>query len=132
MFSRACLKKGGMEVAARAGDGWIANPVITTNASAGNQTITAAMIAGGSAVFTGAAGAVQYTVDTVANILAALTGMDIGDTYAFTVTNTAAQTATLNTAVTGVTYAGFTTANAQTRTGIIEKTSSTTIKLTWI
>jgi len=99
---------------------------------AGNQAITVAMIMGGAGVFTGAAGAVQYTVATAVDILAAMPDMDIGDTYTFTVTNTAAQVATLNTASAGVTYAGFTTANAQTRTGIIEKTSATTIKLTWI
>ena len=132
MFNRPCVYDGGLERESRVGDGYLDKPLVTTNSSAGNQTITVAMIMGGAAVFTGAAGAVQYTVDTAANILAAMPSMDIGDTYCFTVTNTAAQTATLNTAVTGVTYAGFTTANAQTRTGIIEKTSSTTIKLTWI
>jgi hypothetical protein len=58
--------------------------------------------------------------------------MDIGDSLTFTVTNTAAQVATLNTAAAGVTYAGFTTANAATRTGIITKTSGTTVTCTWI
>ncbi len=132
MFVRNCVKQDGMERQARAGDGWMANPLITTNASAGNQSITLAMIAGGAGVFTGAAGAVQYTIPVAADIIAAFPDMDIGDSLTFTVTNTAAQAATLNTAATGVTYAGFTTANAQTRTGIITKTSSTTVTCTWI
>ena len=132
MFVRACVKQSGLERPARVGDGFMANPLITTNAAAGNQAITVPMILGGVGIFTGAAGAVQYTVDTAANILAAMPDMDIGDNYEFTITNTAAQVATLNTAVAGVTYAGFTTANAQTRTGIITKTSATTITLTWV
>lgn len=132
MFSRAVVTQEGLQRQARAGDGWLANPLITTNAAAGNQSITVAMIAGGAGVFTGAAGAVAYTIPVATDIIAAFPDMDIGDTLTFTVTNTAAQVATLNTAAAGVTYAGFTTANAQTRTGIIEKLSSTTVKCTWI
>jgi len=132
MFTRACVYEKGMERQARAGDGWLANPVITTNAAAGNQSITLAMIAGGAGVFTGAAGGVQYTIPVAADIIAAFPQMDIGDSLTFTVTNTAAQVATLNTAAAGVTYAGFTTANAATRTGIITKTSGTTVTCTWI
>jgi hypothetical protein len=132
MFTRACVKDDSMERQARAGDGWLANPVITTNAASGNQSITIAMIAGGAGVFTGAAGGVQYTIPAAADIIAAFPQMDIGDSLTFTITNTAAQVATLNTAATGVTYAGFTTANAQTRTGIITKTASTTVTCTWI
>ena len=132
MFVRACVYQDSMEKQARSGDGWLANPLITTNAAAGNQAITIAMIAGGAGVFTGAAGAVQYTVPVAADIIAAFPDMDIGDSLTFTVTNTAAQAATLNTAAAGVTYAGFTTANAQTRTGIITKTAAATVTVTWI
>lgn len=131
MFVRACVYDESMERQARAGDAWLANPVITTNASAGNQTITAAMIAGGVGVFTGAAGAVNYTFDTAANILAANPTMDIGDTLVCKLTNTAAQTATF-VAGTGNTLAGFGTMNAQTRTALITKTSSTTTTITII
>jgi len=132
MFVRAEVYEKGLCRKVRAGDGWLANPLITTNASAGNQSITIAMLAGGAGVFTGAAGAVAYTIPVAADIIAAFPEMDVGDTLVFKLTNTAAQAATLNTAATGVTYAGFTTANAQTRTAIIEKTSSTTVKCTWI
>jgi hypothetical protein len=131
-FTRACLYDQGLERLARAGDYQMLNPVITTNAAAGNQSITLAMISGGVGVFTGAAGAVQYTIPMAADIIAAYPQMDIGDSIMFNITNTAAQAATLNTAATGVTYAGFTTANAQTRTGIITKTGAATVTCTWI
>ena len=131
MFTRACLYENGLERKARAGDGWLANPIITTNAASGNQNITIPMIAGGAGVFTGAAGGVTLTVPTAADIIAAFPHMDIGDSLVFTITNTAAQVATLTTA-TGVTLAGFSTANAQTRTCILVKTSSTTVTITAI
>jgi len=131
-FKRVMLDDGGVQRRARAGDASSNNPVITTNASAGNQSITIPMIAGGVGVFTGAAGGVQYTIPVAADIIAAFPEMDIGDTLEFSITNTAAQVATLNTAAAGVTYAGFTTANAATRVGLITKTSGTTVTCTWI
>ena len=131
-FTRACLYDQGLERLARAGDYQLLNPVITTNAAAGNQSITIPMISGGVGVFTGAAAGVQYTIPVAADIIAAYPQMDIGDSVMFTIVNTAAQIATLNTAATGVTYAGFTTANAQTRQGIITKTSATTVTCTWV
>ncbi len=131
MFSRACVYQDGMERQARAGDGFLANPVITTNAAAGNQSITVAMVAGGVGVFTGAAGAVNLTFPTAADLIAAFPDMDIGDSYVFTITNTAAQVATF-VANTGNTIAGFTTTNAQTRTCVMTKTASTTTTITII
>jgi hypothetical protein len=131
-FTRACVYDQGLERIARAGDYQLLNPVITTNAAAGNQSITIPMISGGVGVFTGAAAGVQYTIPVAADIIAAYPQMDIGDSVMFTIVNTAAQIATLNTAATGVTYAGFTTANAQTRQGIITKTSATTVTCTWV
>jgi hypothetical protein len=113
------------------GDGLMMHPKITTNAAAGNQAITTAAILGGVALFTGAAGAVDYTVPTAAAILAVMPEMDIGDTYAFALTNTAAQAATIVTN-TGVTLAGFTTLNAATRTCIIERTAAATVTITTI
>ncbi len=132
MFVRACVYQDSMERQARAGEGFLANPIITTNASAGNQNITVAAIMGGVALFTGAAGAVTYQMPTAADLLAAMPDMDIGDSYVFKVTNTAAQTATLNNAATGVTFAGFASANAATRIGIITKTAATTVTVTFI
>jgi hypothetical protein len=131
-FTRACVYDQGLERIARAGDYQLLNPVVTVNATAGNQSITIPMMSGGVGVFTGAAGAVQYTIPVAADIIAAFPQMDIGDSFMFSITNTAAQIATLNTAAAGVTYSGFTTANAQTRTGIITKTSATAVNCVWI
>ena len=130
-FKRACVYDGRLEREARTGDGWLANVRVTTNASAGNQSITIPQILGGVALFTGAAGAVNLTTPTAADIIAAMPDMDIGDTYVFKLTETAAQTATI-VAGTGVTLAGFTTLNAATRTCIIEKTAATTVTITTI
>ena len=132
MFCRAQVQEKGMERAARVGDGWLANPRVVTNAAAGNQDITINAILGGVALFTGAAGAVTYQMPTAAAIIAAMPDMDIGDSYVFEVTNTAAQTATLNNAAVGVTFAGFSTVNAGTRTGIITRTGAATVSVTFI
>lgn len=127
MFSRACLYKGGIEQEARAGDGFLANPLITTNASAGNQSITVTQIAGGIAQFTGAAGAVNLTLPTAAAILAAFPDMDIGDSYLFAVSNTAAQAATITTN-TGITLSGNSAVvNATMKWVLLVKTASTTM-----
>lgn len=131
-FTRACVYDQGLERLGRAGDYQLLNPVVTVNAAAGNQSITIPMIAGGVGVFTGAAGAVAYTIPVAADIIAAYPQMDIGDSFMFSITNTAAQVATLNTAAAGVTYAGFATVTAHTRTGTITKTSATAVTCTWI
>ena len=129
MFVRVEVEEKGMKRSARVGDGWLANPRVVTNSSAGAQTISLDQILGGVARFTGAAGAVTYTTDTAANILAAMPDMDIGDTYVFSVSNTAAQTATIagGTGVTAV--SGNLTVNATSKFFVLEKTSSTTMNL---
>ena len=132
MFCRAQVEEKGKECAARVGDGWLANPRVVTNAAAGNQDITINAILGGVALFTGAAGAATYQMPTAAAIIAAMPDMDIGDSYVFKVTNTAAQAATLNNAAVGATFAGFTTVNAGTRTGIITRTGAATVSVTFI
>lgn len=134
MFCRARVVEKGMERAARVGDGWLANPRVVANAAAGNQDITINAILGGVALFTGAAAAtaVTYQMPTAAAIIAAMPDMDIGDSYVFQIVNTTAQTATLNNAVAGVTFAGFTTVNAGTRTGIITRTGAVTVTVTFI
>lgn len=130
-LKRAMIRDGGLSRDARSGDGYFGAPRIGTNANAGNQTITISQIAGGVALFTGAAGAVAYTTPTAAQIIAAFPELDIGDTMTFKLTNTAAQTATI-TAGTDITLAGFTTVNAATRECIIERTAATTVKITSI
>ena len=126
MFVRACVKDSTGERVARAGDGWMANPLVTTDSTAGNRNITMSAILGGAAVFTGAAGAVAYTLPAAATIIAAMPNMDIGDSYVFTLTNTAAQVATITTN-TGLTVSGNVTANAATRRVVLTKTAATTM-----
>lgn len=130
-FVRPQVRDAGEYRESRVGDGLLMHPKIVTNAAAGNQSITVAQVLGGVALFTGAGGAVAYTVPTAALLLAAMPDMDIGDTYAFKLTNTAAQTATITTAD-GVTLAGFTTVNAATRTCIITRTGAATVSITSI
>lgn len=132
MFVRPEVYEKGMCRQARIGDGFLANPLITTVTTAGNLTITVPAILGGVARFTGAAGAVTYTTPTAALLLAAMPDMDIGDTYVFTIVNTAAQAATIagGTDVTAV--AGNLVVNADSKTFGLTKTSATTMDLTSI
>lgn len=129
MFTRPCVYDKGMERQARAGEGFMANPIIGTNSAAGNQTISVAQIMGGVARFTGAAGAVTYTTDTAANLAAAMPAMDIGDSYVFSIVNTAAQVATIagGTGVTAI--AGNLTLNAASGLFALVKTGAATFDL---
>lgn len=129
MFVRPEVYEKGMMRQARIGDGFMANPRVVTVATAGNLTITTDQILGGVARFTGAAGAVTYTTPTAALLLAAMPDMDIGDTYVFMISNTAAQAATIagGTDVTAV--AGNLVVNATSKMFVLEKTSDTTMNL---
>lgn len=127
-FVRAEVFDKGNERPMRVGDGFVAMPARIVNSAAGNQTISLAQILGGVAVFTGAAAAVTYTTDTAANILAAMPAMDIGDTYVFMLSNTAAQAATIA-GGTGVTASGNLVVNATAKMFLLEKTSATTMNL---
>lgn len=129
MFVRPEVYEKGMSRQARIGDGFIANPRVVLNSAAGAQTISLDQILGGIARFTGAAGAVTYTTETAANILAAMPDMDIGDTYVFVISNTAAQAATIagGTGVTAV--AGNLVVNATSKMFVLEKTAATTMNL---
>lgn len=129
MFVRPYVREDGCERPARVGDGFLANPLITTVATAGNLTIGVPAILGGIARFTGAAGGVTYTTPTAALLLAAMPEMDIGDTYVFMISNTAAQAATIagGDGVTAV--AGNLVVNATSKMFVLEKTSATTMNL---
>lgn len=125
-FNRAMIREAGMVRPAQAGDTG-ANPVVTTIATAGNLTMTVAAVLGGVIVYTGAAGAVAYTLPTAADLIAALPDMIIGDSCSFKLCNTAAQVATITTATGFDSVDGLVTANAATRTIILTKTSATTM-----
>ena len=130
-FNRARIIKKGMEQSMRNGDGFLDNPLVTTVATAGDLTIGLSAMLGGICVFTGAAGAVAYTTPTAAAIIAACPDMDIGDTFKFILTNTAAQVATI-TAGAGVTIAGIATANANSRHCFVTKDSATAVTITCV
>jgi len=97
-------------------------------ATAGNLTVTTGQIASGAMVFTGAVGAVAYTYPTGAALDLAFPDMPIGSTIQFTVTNTAAQVATMTTAA-GLTLTGLVTINAATRRVYMTKTAAATYTL---
>lgn len=125
-FLRPEVFEKGLERPMRVGDGFPANPLITSVATAGNLTLTVPAVLGGIAQFTGAAGAVAYTLPLAADLIAAMPDMDIGDSYVFKIQNTAAQVATVTTN-TGITLTGNVTINANTRDVVLTKTSSTTM-----
>ena len=131
-FNKALVRDGAMFREAVAGDGLVGNYIEpVTVATAGALTIGMTALLGGSAIFTGAAGAVAYTMPTAALIAAAFPKLGVGDSFCFYLTNTAAQVATI-TAGANVTVSGLATANADTRLCIYKRDSSTTGTLTCI
>lgn len=126
MFVRNIVRQSGTHREARTGDGMCAHVKPVVVATAGNLTIGVDAIQQGAPTFTGAAGAVAYTFPTAALLIAALPGMDIGDTYTFVISNTAAQVATLTTAA-GITLTGNVTVNADSRICVLELLSATTV-----
>lgn len=126
MFVRNIVRQSGTHREARTGDGLCAHIKPVVVATAGALTIGVDAIQNGAAVFTGAAGAVAYTFPIATLLIAALPDMDIGDTYSFIVSNTAAQVATLTTAA-GITLTGNVTINADARICVLEKLSATTV-----
>lgn len=129
MFVRPCVYDASMERQARVGEGFMAMPLVTTNAAAGNQTISVSQIAGGVARFTGAAGAVTYTTPTADELAAAFPTMDIGDTYVFSIVNTTPQLATIagGTGVTAV--AGLLNLLSGSGLFLLEKTAAAAFNL---
>lgn len=126
MFVRPEVQEKGMERKARVGDGFLAMPLINSVATAGNLTLTVAAVLAGVAQFTGAAGAVAYTLPLATDLIAAMPDMDIGDSYVFVIQNTAAQAATVTTN-TGITLTGNVVINAASKFVVLTKTSSTTM-----
>lgn len=123
-FNKVLVRDGAMFREAVAGDGLIGNYIEpVTVATAGALTIGTDAILGGCAVFTGAGGAVAYTMPTATVLTAALPKMGIGDSLCFYLCNTAAQVATI-TGVASVVVSGLATANAATRLCILKKTAS--------
>jgi hypothetical protein len=126
MFVRPEVQEKGMERKARVGDGFMAMPLVNTVATAGNLTLTVAAVLAGVAQFTGAAGAVAYTLPLATDLIAAMPDMDIGDSYVFVIQNTAAQAATVTTN-TGITLTGNVVINAASKFVVLTKTAATTM-----
>lgn len=127
MFVRPTVFQSGFQRPSRIGDGMMAAPLITSVATAGDLTLTVPAVLGGIAQFTGAAGAVAYTLPLAADLIAAMPDMDIGDSYLFAISNTAAQTATVTTN-TGITLSGnAATINASMKWILLVKTAATTM-----
>jgi hypothetical protein len=126
--TRVIVQDGALSRAARNGD-TILNPVISTVTADAAATISAAQIAGGVVQYTAFSAGRVLTTDTAVNILAAFTGMDVGDSISLVVSCVAAFAGTYA-AGAGVTLAGRATTPASSYSLIyITKTSATTV--TW-
>ena len=130
MFVRAEVSEKGMPRQSRVGDGFIANPLITTVATDAAVTVAVAAVLGGVLQYTGFSAGRVITTPTAADLIAAMPDMDIGDTYYFVTSITTAFAGTWA-AGADVTLAGRATTPASSSTGVvIEKLSATTVKWT--
>lgn len=128
MFSRPLVQDNLMTRGGRAGDFSLLNPAITLNAVDGNDTMTAAEIAGGVMQYTAFTVGRTLTTDTAANILAANAAMDVGDVLMCKVSIVPAFAGTFA-AGTGVTLAGRTTCPAASSVDVcITKLTATTVE----
>lgn len=126
-FMRSMVREAGVEREAKQGEGMLAHVKWGLVTTAGNLTLTVPQVLGGIAAFSGAAGAVAYTLPLATDLIAAMPNMDIGDTYTFIISNSAAQNATITTN-TGITLSGNgAVVNAGFKILVLEKTSSTTM-----
>lgn len=110
-FLRRGLETDGVNVSVRNGqmsaNEYVKKTTVTTDATAGNLTYTAAQLLGGLILRDPAGGARDDVTPTAALIVAALNHVQVGDSFEFTIRNTAdaAETITV-TAGDGVTLSG--------------------------
>lgn len=131
LFKRPVITCNGQELNARggAGMGEISNISVRTISADANTTLTVADMSGGAVLFTGFTAGRTITTPTAAQIIAAAPDMDIGDSFALTLSVSVAFAGTYA-AGTGVTLAGRATLPASSSTYVVvTKTSSTTV--TW-
>lgn len=131
MFLRANLREsGGLVRSMGAGDGFVANPILQTQATDSAQTLTVAQINSGIYIRSGMTAGRTDTTDTAVNILAAAPDMGVGDSYMFAISVTTAFALTLSGGV-GVTLAGYTSVPASgMRWFVVTKTAATTVTIT--
>lgn len=121
---------GDMTRPANVGDGWLCHLKGTIQATDSNQALPISSIIGGLYIRNGMTAGRSDTIDTAANILAAMPGMDIGDSFLFSVSVGTAFLWTLLTN-TGVTLAGKVTVPASGFGHfLVTKTSATTVTIT--
>lgn len=132
LFKRLQYTAMGQEVPGKSsvGTGMFANlaPVVKTTDA--NYTLPVAEMAGGCVVFTSFTAGRNLTTPTAAQILAAASDMDVGDSFTFIVSSIAAFAATW-VAGTGVTLAGRATTPASSFSLIVvEKTGAAAVRWT--
>lgn len=131
LFKRPIITCNGQELNTRGGSGMgeISNISVRIISADANQTLTVADISGGAVLFTGFTAGRQITTPTAAAILAAAPDMDIGDSFAITLSVSVAFAGTY-VAGAGVTLVGRATLPASSSAYIVvTKTSATTV--TW-
>ena len=123
-FVRALVRDKGLEREAVAGDGWLANPAIVTDATDAAATITVAAIQAGVWQRTTLTATRADTFPIATLILAALPFMNVGDTYPFVISNSDASDKITATTAAGITLSGNVDILANTfRIFLIRKTS---------
>lgn len=129
MFRRVALYVNGILRKARAGDGWLAHLLRTDQSTDSNQTITVGAIIGGLYTRSGTNTNRTDTTAIATDILAALPGMDVGDTHLFMVGNLTANSLVIA-GGTGVTASGnLTVLTLTTKFFMLQKTSDTTLTM---
>lgn len=129
-FVRPSVFEKGLPRKARAGDGWLAFPKVTGQATDSNQVISTAAILGGLYKRTGTNTSRTDTTDTAVAILAAMPEMDIGSVYMFMVANQTGTNPLVIAGGTDVTASGNLTVVAlTTKWFMLTKTSATTMTL---
>lgn len=132
LFKRVQYTGAGQELPGKSsvGTGMFANLSITSKTTDANHTLTVAEMAGGVVYYSALSAGRNVTTPTAAQILAAASDMDVGDTFAFIVSIQDAFALTW-VAGSGVTLDGRATTPASSFSIIVvEKTGAATVKWT--
>lgn len=128
-FVRPQVFESGLPRKARGGDGWLAFPKKTNQATDSNQVISTSAILGGLYVRSGTNTSRTDTTATAVAILATMPDMDIGSVYMFMVANQTANTIVIA-GGTDVTASGnLSVLTLSTKWFMLTKTSATTMTL---
>lgn len=128
-FVRPSVFEKGLPRKARAGDGWMAFPKKTNQATNSDQVISTAAILGGLYVRSGTNTNRTDTTDTAAAILATMEEMDIGGVYMFMVANQTANTLVIAGGASVTASGNLSVLTLTTKWFMLTKTSATTMTL---